>query len=284
VYFSNVLNKIFITALRPEAEPFIRQLKLKRDLKIRSHEIYRNNDYALIISGIGKINAAIATTLAIQKYGLENAVMCSVGIAAAPNNYSIGDLIQINKITDFSTKKNFYPEMLINGKLTEAAVYTVDFPIDPKPEDWPQKTLADMEASATFEATIKFLRIEQLLFFKVISDHFNKSQINKDKIAKLVGIHTEKIINLFNAHCKVLEDNTVTILNPEELSTILELVKELKFTSSQQDSIVKAAISNKVLKGKMTSCLLDKFKNKIASDKKSSKEFFNQVLDVLQVS
>ena len=54
--------KIIVTALRQEARPIIEALGLKQDNASRRIPVFSSSDILLVISGIGKLHAGIATT------------------------------------------------------------------------------------------------------------------------------------------------------------------------------------------------------------------------------
>ena len=56
-----------IMATRIEADPFIQGLKLEK-MENSFFHVYSNDDVTLIISGIGKTNAAMATTYMISTF------------------------------------------------------------------------------------------------------------------------------------------------------------------------------------------------------------------------
>ncbi len=250
--------KLIVTALRPEAEPFISSLKLKRDLSITSHEIYRNNTHALIITGIGKIKSAIGTTLLLERYGTKDSVICNVGIAGAPKNYSIGELCLIHKVTEHATKRSYYPELQINSGFKEADLTTVDSPLTSSIKE--VSSLADMEASGFFEAAQNFLAIERISLLKIVSDNFNTKEVNKVRILELITEHAQGVITYldkFHEHIKVSTPSLLTNDEKEQLSTISS---ELSLTTSQKTQ------------------LLSKVKEAVVTNKKDRNKLFKEIL------
>ena len=81
-----------------EAEPFIEGLGMKQ-VESRPFLCYRNNDTELIISGIGKANAAMATVYLYQRYRPH--VICNAGAAGALGpSLSLGDIYHVNKVIE----------------------------------------------------------------------------------------------------------------------------------------------------------------------------------------
>jgi len=57
---------LFLMALLPEARPLIDQFSLLRDPTSQVFPLFRNSDVTLIVSGIGKLRAAVGMTVGIQ--------------------------------------------------------------------------------------------------------------------------------------------------------------------------------------------------------------------------
>ena len=88
-----------VTALLCEAKAIIEAFNLKKDISEHAFEIYHNQDKSLclIISGIGKINAAIATTYIAQYNKVAPQSFLNIGIAAGA--FAIGTMFAANKLT-----------------------------------------------------------------------------------------------------------------------------------------------------------------------------------------
>lgn len=146
---------IIHTAIHPEAKQIIAHLKLKRDLEFPVFELYRNDQFAVIISGIGKINTAIALATAIQYlkargHVLSTATIVNFGLAGGTSEYTIGELFYIQKISDHETESNYYPDLIYKHQLLATNIITFDRPVRQSEHPELSATLVDMEASAFF--------------------------------------------------------------------------------------------------------------------------------------
>lgn len=69
-----------------EAKPFIEQLELKKDLEFYKFQIFRNDKFALLITGVGKVKAAIAITYLFSLYRANDEdLLINIGVCGAKN-------------------------------------------------------------------------------------------------------------------------------------------------------------------------------------------------------
>ena len=71
-----------------EAEPFIKKLNLKKDTSVTKFQIFNNEDFMFIITGIGKIKSSIAATYMLTKYEPhESDIFINIGLCGAKRVY-----------------------------------------------------------------------------------------------------------------------------------------------------------------------------------------------------
>jgi adenosylhomocysteine nucleosidase len=91
-----VIGLVMATML--EAKPFVSGLGLK-EYETLPFNIFGNDSILLIISGIGKANAAMACTFFIQRNNLS--VLCNMGAAGATDHeLKLGECYQIEKVIE----------------------------------------------------------------------------------------------------------------------------------------------------------------------------------------
>ena len=213
------------TALYPEAKPLIQALGLKKRAAQTHYQQFlsEEGDLSLTITGVGPMQAAAVTASVLTDFdaGASDQLL-SLGTAARliQREYSernkdpraqaesseiaeavrknISDerlektasMYHIHRITDAATKRDFYPDMLLNTDLPEASLITgaklltaqdtwaqVDAQRDKKSR---QGTLADrlaapllydMEAAAVYQAASMFFGPHQMNFLRIVTDH-----------------------------------------------------------------------------------------------------------------
>jgi len=163
-----------IMATMLEAKPFVFGLSLKQTRKV-PFRLFQNDEFLLIISGIGKANAAIATAYICLKF--KPSCICNLGAAGTTNTgYDLGEIFHIQKIVepdrpDLKTGKPCVhkPDLLAGFDTTILA--TSDRAVlDPEERKAMSKTadLIDMEGASVVQACRTFQ--EKCYLFKFVSD------------------------------------------------------------------------------------------------------------------
>ena len=222
-----------ITALKIEAKEIINHFKLKQ-----INGIYQNDKINLIITGSGKIKSAINTALLLQKYPYKSV---NFGIAGS-NKFEVGDGFFIEKIIDEDSKYEYYPDYFKNS----ATLHTVS-------KIGKYYELVDMEGSGFFEAAYKFLSVEKIILYKIVSD------TPKEK--------PKNIQELIKKHIPILEE---MIEEKKE--------EELEINSEFLTHSMKSELKNLLTYAKLTNT---KIKIPEFKSKKEAKEFIRKLNDIL---
>jgi adenosylhomocysteine nucleosidase len=157
-----------------EAKPFVLGMSLRQTEKV-PFRLFQNEAVLLIISGIGKANAAMATAYVCLKYK----PLCIFNLGAAGtthSGYDLGEMFHIQKIVeldrpDLKTGKPcvHQPDLLAGFKTTILA--TSDRAVlDPKERKAISITadLIDMEGASVVQACTTFQK--HCYLFKFVSD------------------------------------------------------------------------------------------------------------------
>lgn len=172
------------TALYGEAQMFIERFHLKKQMDGTRFQQFRSESgqILLTVSGVGEIAAAAAvSSVCTQVPPGRHDFLLNVGICAGvPDGHGI---YYIRKLTELTTGKTFYPDLLYIHGLPEAELWTVMKPwrraaqTDGMAEAYSHDTgaesglkLYDMEAAAIYQAGAYFFSPHQMIFVKVISD------------------------------------------------------------------------------------------------------------------
>ncbi len=148
--------------------------------------IYKNENILLIISDIGKVNSAIATSYLKPDNLTLNIGMC----ASSQDAHKIGDIFQIDKIIDESSKKVFHHK---NQKIyfNTATITCCDTPQNGSKKF--KNTLIDMESFGFYKASRKFTNSENIILIKIVSDKLNNDILTKKEVYELIFPHLEVI-------------------------------------------------------------------------------------------
>lgn len=166
---------IIHTALFIEAKEIIKCFGLKK-YEDKSFLIFSNKDIVLIVSGIGKTDAAIALSHALTLFPNHQKIV-SIGIAAGKKELEIGELVNVKKIIDLEENKVFHLKEIENLKNVSIATSLT-------PQKTPKADLGDMEASAVYQVAKKYKK--DLTILKIVSDHFLPEKVDKARVDKLI--------------------------------------------------------------------------------------------------
>ena len=122
------------TALFCEAAPLIRAWNLKKTEKNLKWDVYVDEEKTrcLVITGVGPIASAAAVSAVFTKFeAAKRDVMINIGTCCViagktpSERTKIGDILLINKLTDGTTGRDFYPDMNVTGEIKESAITSV---------------------------------------------------------------------------------------------------------------------------------------------------------------
>jgi len=181
---------VFVVALAAEARPLIDALKLKREID-SPWQYYKHEDNHLLLTGIGKINAAAACGWLIgAKPELSRSPWINIGIAGHATA-ELGSLFWVERLK--APKIDLYPALHVRHPIAGARLQTVDAPCT----DYTDAQLVDMEGLAFYQSCSRFVPLELLHILKVVSDNREHSleQLNKEKVTGLIAANVEQIIN-----------------------------------------------------------------------------------------
>ncbi len=229
-------HALFVVALPGEARPLVEHYVLKRDMSDSPFPIFRGDNMTLVVSGIGKVKAAAATSYALSMRGpFSNLSIINIGIAGAARECGakIGDLFVINKIVDNGSGREFFPDMLLAAGIEETTVTTFDHAVTLSTPRVPLDGLVDMEASGFQEAASIFLPPHNIACIKIVSDHLDGSPMKKRTVEQLVAGHLTEIEKYVTAMSN-LAGNDGT-LDRETCEWIDHVSRFLRLTFSQKN-------------------------------------------------
>ena len=220
---------IFV-ALHCEAKVFISQFNLVKNPKYHPFALYDNEEFVLVITGVGKIAMASAVAYSLAHYqSTKNPVLVNIGVAGH-KTATLGDLFFVHKIIDADTKKTFYPQFLVKNICRSKSLYTVSAP----ETDYQKGYLYDMEASGFYETANRFTTTELVHVFKVVSDNQNSNigAINAKKINDWLFLKSEKI-------AKIIESLRQLALSLDSRKSVNEeeLLQRYHFSVSSQQQL-----------------------------------------------
>lgn len=188
-----------LTALYVEAKPFIQHFQLKKEKQNRQFEEFSNEEEGirLVISGVGAIPAAVAMGCLATRYEIqEEDFLINIGISAA--SHDVGEVFLCHKITDQSTGRTFYPDILYQHPFREGSVVTVGKTVTSGLPELSQENaplLYDMEAAALYQAGAYFFPPHRMSFLKVVSDMGEGETVTGEQVETLMKKSTAPIFS-----------------------------------------------------------------------------------------
>ena len=263
------------TALYPEAKPLIQALGLKKRAAQTHYQQFlsEEGDLSLTITGVGPMQAAAVTASVLTDFdaGAQDQLL-SLGTAAALTACP-ASMYHVNKITDAATKRDFYPDMLLNTGLPEASLIT-GAKLLVAQDTWAQvearqdvksrqdttddsvssilgarlaaPRLYDMEASAVYQAASMFLGPHQMNFLRIVTDQgLSESEaIAPQALAAHVTACVERQVDTIVAVVDKLraltaaEDAEHHVLTENERQLVDKLIADAHFSKVMADECV----------------------------------------------
>ena len=182
----NTANQPRVTiqvALPCEARPLIDRYRLKR-LDGAAFTRYRNAESSLelVVSGVGKLNAAIALAHSMGSNSHpEWHAFLNVGIAGSAQ-FSVGDCVMAHKVIDTATRHVWYPLLMKRSIMPTASLSCYD-----QPQSIYEAPLIDMESAGFMHAVSRLACQDQVQLIKIISDTAadNQSAIQPAQVSRL---------------------------------------------------------------------------------------------------
>lgn len=184
---------LIVTALMIEAAPLINHFDLKRDMSAHAFPVYHNDAVTLIISGVGKVRSAMATTwlTANVKADEDSLILVNIGFCGTSRQACpVGQLVLAAKVTDMDTGRDYYPDIRKDNTLPVITLCCHSRPVTINQTAaalTDEDAWCDMESAGFMEAAARFLSAEQILILKVVSDHLEPGRLNKRRLQQLMG-------------------------------------------------------------------------------------------------
>lgn len=190
------------TALYCEAQVFIKQFNLKKDIEYTLFQEFYNETAGvrLTITGVGEIAAAAAVgSVCTGHRPSQSDVLINIGVCASQT--ASGGIFLCNKIIEGTTGKSFYPDILYRHDFCEEAIVTGMLPWNGE-KDYAvissvvsDKSLYDMEAAAIYQAGTYFFGPHQMIFLKIVSDGGAAGEVSEKKVVDLLEKYQNVILN-----------------------------------------------------------------------------------------
>ena len=222
-----------VVALQCEAKPLIDFYKLKPKYS-KPFAVYSGiveaQSINLIVSGIGRINAAAAVAWLAAKS--DQTINCWLNIGVAGHkNYAVGEILRVHQVVDRETEKGCYPPQTIKWSGKTAALLTYNSQVS----EYPAGSMVDMEGAAFFSTAHKFSSSEFVQSLKIISDNQENSidRLNAALISELI----DTVMPMISDFISALSVNPISQI---DLTELIGFTSHLHMTASQRQQFLLA--------------------------------------------
>jgi nucleoside phosphorylase len=193
-----------MVALNCEAKPIVDYYRLSKQYS-RGFSFWHRpqseqNSYGinLVVSGIGQQNMAAACGWLAGKLGDTRNAWLNVGIAGH-GTLDLGEIVRVVCATSADSQAAHFPPLVVKWAGKNAPIQSGTEPIG----QYPDAILCDMEASAFFNASLRFADAELVQALKIVSDNTEHSaeELNATRITSLIA---DKIMLIHEFSCEVM--------------------------------------------------------------------------------
>ncbi|RKD29545.1 hypothetical protein [Thermohalobacter berrensis] len=265
------------TAMYCEAKPFIKYLNLKRDNSIKKFQVFKNEQFVLIISGTGVISSSIATTYLLTEFNSKPSdTFINIGICGGKNKgLDKGEVVLCNKIIHHDTKRTYYSDIIFKHPFREGSLETFSNVVNKDMFSTIKGDIVDMEGAGTFKAASIFLPPHRIYCIKIVSDFLDSESLTKEEISKLL----ENKVPLISKWIKEIEDAyslSYKIFTDEEEKVLEIVTKNLKLTITMEYKLRELAKYYKIHSKDLIE-VIKPFLNITSKTKKEGKDYFERL-------
>lgn len=236
-----------LTALFAEAKPIIEHFRLKR----QEHSpgkvpFFLGEQIRLAVSGPGPLPAAVAAAcLFTDRPPRPEDAFFNIGICGtADPDIPSGTPVFAHKIMDAVTKRNYYPDLLVDHGLKEGVVETFPAPVRAGSADM-RGEFADMEAAACMEAAARFLAPHQIAVVKIVSDPLRPEAVAAREVSERIRQNLPVLENLMNRYGMALQP-AENILTPEDGHVLEQLARNWRLSVTMRHQLTRIAKQYKI--------------------------------------
>jgi nucleoside phosphorylase len=271
-----------ITALYAEAKPLIHAYELKKQAQLNRFQIFQGEHVKLIVTGTGKMEAAIATTYLLSQQNVTPTdVLLNVGLCGAVNKQlAKGTAILAHQLLDYETKRAYYPDILLSHRFEEGSIETFSVPVTQALAHKVTGSYVDMEATGIYQAASLLLAPHQMLFVKIISDYLGDSVFAAEQVSQWITAQLAALMSYLEALQAVLEP-PVDPVSEEDKQMIEEVSKHLKLSTTMYHEWTRLYRQAKLNNRLHASVLTDILHMEVPS-KQEGKRIFEQLKKRLQ--
>lgn len=179
-----------VIALPAEAAPLVSAFRLRAEPDLAGFKLYAGEQLRLIVSGLGRVQAAAATAVLGITSGARDAVWINMGVAGHAD-LPLGTTVLAGSIRLGSlgaTGQVWYPPLVVDAPWARLDMQTVDAP----ELEYAQPCVYEMEAAGFYPIACRFSTGELVQVLKVIADN-RANPVRLLSKARLVGLMEQNL-------------------------------------------------------------------------------------------
>jgi nucleoside phosphorylase len=250
---------IIHTALHSEAHYIKERLHCRKVCSLRKIEIFYNDPYVLVVSGVGKVATSVGVTFAAQMFPKSTDLFLNYGIAGSTKkHWKLGEIRLANKIVDLATNRSYFPDQILQSSFLEASIGTSEKPVvrdNLEDRELMQNSgefllsnedasnpldLYDMEASSFFQSANFYADSHRIHSIKLISDHLEGKFCLAKDVENWSVLQVEPIINFLETQLEWLQTTKPTQTENSWLDIFNEIIENLHLTKTQSEILKKS--------------------------------------------
>ncbi len=242
-HHQDMLN--IVVASIHEARPLIDHYAMAKLQGAHPFIIYTRAQLTLIISGLGKINAAAATGY-LQALSLDKGMMAWLNLGIAGHRtLEIGQGFMAHRVRDDATGKSYYSPHIYPFPFPSSDLTTVD-QVEHRYEN---DGGYDMEASAYYKIALRSSTLELIHCYKIISDNRQHpvKKMTKETIIALINNRLNEIANILKILVSEVEEFRKLDRSNQEYH---EITQRWHFTETQKRQLNTLLQRGSVIYGK----------------------------------
>ncbi len=218
-----------VAAFIHEARPLIEHHRLFPLKGKHPYPLYENDQFMLVLSGMGKLASAAATAY-LQGLTLNRGAVAWLNFGLAGHqSFEVGQGFIAHRILDQGSEQCYYPPRIFPFPCPTSDLITVE-----KPERrYEMPSGYDMEASGFFKTALRTSTLELIHSYKVVSDNpQHPIEVDtKASVIRLMSSRIEEMNAVLSILLKAVSDYRKTYASSDNLDRILE---KWHFTATQQ--------------------------------------------------
>jgi len=173
-------------AFESEARALIDRYKLRKK-QSGPYKYFNNENYLILISGMGQDNAADATNHLLLNFSHNsNDTFINLGVCAGQSYFEVGELLQVKKLQNDEESHFLHTSSV---QIKTVSCFSAKKPLNrPVNED-----IAEMEAMNIYKTVSQYFQADKISFLKIVSDNFNPIKPSKQFIISLIQQNLDAI-------------------------------------------------------------------------------------------